>query len=161
MEPPHATTFEDLKFPAEKGAVLRSTSKTSSHHRRSSTSLKNLCFAIFGCSVALVFLLTKCLPDALVEWQTDDYHPTTLSLVKHSVAASSATPSSTAVLECFQVAEPVLTPSVTDGSTSDNESEITIPPSKAANSCEVTLMAHTFAYSYGMPFVGKFTLDMI
>ena len=39
-------------------------------------------------------------------------------------------------LECLQVAPPVLSP---------------------AGECQQTLMVHTFAYSYGQPFVGKFT----
>ncbi|KAI1848434.1 hypothetical protein JX265_008784 [Neoarthrinium moseri] len=59
--------------------------------------------------------------------------------VASSVRAA-ATPAATP-LECFQVAEPVLTPSSGYGE----------------EACTVTLMEHTFANSYGSPFVGNYT----
>lgn len=61
------------------------------------------------------------------------------------VAATRTYPTPTAattpLLECFQVAEPVLLPS----------------SSGYEESCTVTLMDHQFANSYGAPFVGNFT----
>ena len=53
-------------------------------------------------------------------------------------------------LRCFQVANPVMTP---EGIVVDNE--ILDGPAPYASSCEVTLMDHVFANSYGQPFVGQ------
>lgn len=79
-------------------------------------------------------------------------------LVKYSATpAASATPSS-AVLEVFQVYQPVLIPpGVTDETTSRNgveETSIIASTNDDATSCKVLLMEHTFGYSYGIPFVG-------
>ncbi|KAI1749766.1 peptide N-acetyl-beta-D-glucosaminyl asparaginase amidase A-domain-containing protein [Xylaria castorea] len=70
-------------------------------------------------------------------------------------------------LECFQVAEPVLTPS---GLTRRDASQVPIfaPADQKlmeavvdgggqSSPCAVVLMEHTFANSYGAPFVGKYT----
>jgi hypothetical protein len=62
------------------------------------------------------------------------------------------------VLECFQVAEPILTPNgASYQSSADNGSTVTTqitngPPQGA---CTVLLMDHSFGNSYGAPFVGK------
>lgn len=78
-------------------------------------------------------------------------------LVKYSAtSAASPTPSS-AVLEVFQVYQPVLVPpGVTDETASYNgvEETATIASTSDATGCKVVLMKHTFGYSYGMPFVG-------
>lgn len=52
-------------------------------------------------------------------------------------------------LECFQVAQPVLTSNGPSGSRSKSAEEPS--PDKA---CSVLLMEHVFAFSYGTPFVG-------
>ncbi|KAI1468016.1 peptide-N4-(N-acetyl-beta-glucosaminyl)asparagine amidase A [Daldinia caldariorum] len=57
-----------------------------------------------------------------------------------------------APLECFEVAQPVLTPGGPSGNgltRIDNVSQ--------DNSCSVLLMEHVFAFSYGTPFVGTYT----
>ncbi|KAI0117840.1 peptide N-acetyl-beta-D-glucosaminyl asparaginase amidase A-domain-containing protein [Nemania sp. FL0031] len=83
-------------------------------------------------------------------------------------ATTTAAPTPTRpVLECFQVAEPVLTPS---GVTRRDSSQVPalvaadqIPIEAAAasgsvsSSCSVVLMVHTFANSYGFPYVGNYT----
>jgi hypothetical protein len=59
-------------------------------------------------------------------------------------------PNRTSVLECLQVAQPVLMPygaANSDGSTGTKGG--------SGSSCTVTLMEHIFATSYGAPFVGK------
>lgn len=53
-------------------------------------------------------------------------------------------------LRCFQVANPVMTP---EGMVVDDE--IIDGPSPYSSSCQVTLMDHVFANSYGQPFVGE------
>lgn len=75
--------------------------------------------------------------------------------------ASARAPEKT-VLECFQVAQPVLTPDGAtyfppasgEGSSAGSEKE---SPS-AKESCTVLLMEHTFGWSYDKPFIGKFCL---
>ncbi|ESZ95746.1 putative Peptide-N4-(N-acetyl-beta-glucosaminyl)asparagine amidase A [Sclerotinia borealis F-4128] len=82
------------------------------------------------------------------------------NLVKYSAApAPSATPS-LAVLEVFQVYQPVLIPTgVTDETASYDGVEETaiIASTNDATSCKVVLMEHSFGYSYGIPFVGNYT----
>ncbi|KAI0456686.1 peptide N-acetyl-beta-D-glucosaminyl asparaginase amidase A-domain-containing protein [Xylaria acuta] len=91
-------------------------------------------------------------------------------------ADAGATPSTTSapptptrpLLECFQVAEPVLTPSgLTRRDTSQvpafapaNQQPIVAAADDsggASSPCAVVLMEHTFANSYGAPFVGNYT----
>ncbi|KAI1339411.1 peptide N-acetyl-beta-D-glucosaminyl asparaginase amidase A-domain-containing protein [Xylariaceae sp. FL0016] len=81
-----------------------------------------------------------------------------------NATTTSAAPSQTPVpLECFQVAEPVLTPSgITprDASPPPNADQVPLQTGNdgtAEDSCSVTLMVHTFANSYGAPFVGNYT----
>lgn len=64
---------------------------------------------------------------------TDDKTPTIKRQATYTSASTTASPT---VLECFEVDPPVLTPST---------------------SCSQVLMVHTFAFSYGMPFVGDYT----
>lgn len=80
--------------------------------------------------------------------------PPPASLVKYQATGSTT---STVVLEVFQVYQPVLTPSgATDETTASDGSgnTTTISSAAAASSCEVLLMDHHFAYSYGEPYVG-------
>jgi hypothetical protein len=72
--------------------------------------------------------------------------------------ASSAAPTPTGLLDVFQVYQPVLTPQgATDQTVSSEgvEGTSTIAAAASPDSCEVLLMDHVFAYSYGIPFVGK------
>ncbi|EHK96353.1 putative Peptide-N4-(N-acetyl-beta-glucosaminyl)asparagine amidase A [Glarea lozoyensis 74030] len=83
----------------------------------------------------------------------------TFKLVKDAIQVTLATPA-TAVLECFQVYQPVLFPkgAVDQVITSDGTENTTIiAPSSSNSSCQVLLMDHSFGYSYGMPFVGNYT----
>ncbi|KAF2970797.1 hypothetical protein GQX73_g2749 [Xylaria multiplex] len=83
-----------------------------------------------------------------------------------SITTSAPAPTR-APLGCFQVAEPVLTPSgVTRRDTSQlpalspmNQKPIEAAADDASVSspCAVVLMEHTFANSYGFPFVGQYT----
>ncbi|CAK7211618.1 hypothetical protein SBRCBS47491_001185 [Sporothrix bragantina] len=66
----------------------------------------------------------------------------TISTIKSTTAA-------TPVLDCFQVAPPILTP---DGPATDKSSG----PSTAKGAVTVTLMNHIFGNSYGAPFVGSY-----
>ncbi|KAK8070048.1 Peptide-n4-(N-acetyl-beta-glucosaminyl)asparagine amidase a [Apiospora phragmitis] len=59
----------------------------------------------------------------------------------------------TTPLECFQVAEPILTD---QGLTLRGQSQAYAEP-QLGTSCSQTLMVHTFANSYGAPFVGNYT----
>ncbi|KAF1354911.1 peptide N-acetyl-beta-D-glucosaminyl asparaginase amidase A-domain-containing protein [Delphinella strobiligena] len=74
-------------------------------------------------------------------------------LVKYALTAT------TPLLEVFQVSPPVLTVQhgtleLTDGSSNDT---ITLVGEQQSSSCQVTLAVHSFAYSYGDPFVGNYT----
>ncbi|KAI0144241.1 hypothetical protein F4776DRAFT_653526 [Hypoxylon sp. NC0597] len=61
------------------------------------------------------------------------------------------------VLECFQVAQPVLGPNgPISQSTVSNETKIAAEVSPN-ESCSVLLMDHVFGFSYGKPFVGNYT----
>ncbi len=120
--------------------------------------LKAWLFAFVGSCLALTWLLHDSLPTT--EW---DYHQPplpTFDLVKNAVPAPSATPYSS-VLECFQVYQPVLTPSgATDETVLGNGSEntTTIAEIETNNSCDVVLMVHSFGLSYGKPFVGMYSV---
>lgn len=77
--------------------------------------------------------------------------------IRQETTTSSATASPT-VLECFQVAPPVLTPNGASYQASESDgSEVFLDAgsSVSSESCRVLLMEHTFAWSYGMPFIGK------
>lgn len=73
-------------------------------------------------------------------------------VAKRQASPTSPAAASPTVLECFQVAPPVLTP---DGAT-DSDGSHSTGGSAAKESCTVLLMKHSFGYSYGMPFIGKF-----
>lgn len=57
-------------------------------------------------------------------------------------------------LECFQVAQPVLTPN--GPSTQKTDAQATAEGTQS-EPCSVLLMEHVFGFSYGMPFVGNYT----
>lgn len=85
---------------------------------------------------------------------------TLLATKRQETGVSSVPAAAPTVLECFQVAQPVLMPGgVTysppasgDGSSAGSEEERP-PPTE---SCTVVLMQHTFGWSYDKPFIGKF-----
>ncbi|KAB5577673.1 peptide N-acetyl-beta-D-glucosaminyl asparaginase amidase A-domain-containing protein [Coniochaeta sp. 2T2.1] len=72
-----------------------------------------------------------------------------------SYTTSSAAASPT-VLECFQVAPPVLTPK---GATESDGLEVFMDAGNSASGevCTQLLMEHSFANSYGQPFIGSYT----
>lgn len=71
-----------------------------------------------------------------------------------TIPAAETTP-----LECFQVAEPVPSPPGSAFPENDSASRALIRNGAAITAsepgCEVVLMEHTFANSYGAPFVGR------
>lgn len=72
-------------------------------------------------------------------------------------SASSAIPSSTAVLNVFQVYQPVLGPFGVEDNTinSDGSSNTTtIDATEHTSSCTKLLMEYSFGFSYGHPFIG-------
>ena len=96
------------------------------------------------------------MPEPLSNLIEPDY---SFDLVKYAAAVPAA--ASIAVLEVFQVYEPVFSPSgVVDETTSSNGLENTtiITPTSTVSSCELLLMDYSFGYSYGHPFVGMLTL---
>lgn len=90
-----------------------------------------------------------------------DWPGNQLLTAKHQeTTTSSAAPAAApTVLECFQVAQPVLTPRgatyspPADGHGSNAATGDGRPPPD--ESCTVVLMEHTFAWSYDKPFIGK------
>ncbi|EFX04402.1 asparagine amidase a [Grosmannia clavigera kw1407] len=94
---------------------------------------------VLGSGLILVVtsrVFTSCQPPQSTTLDTESSDTHGNGLYERGVAATSAT--SAAVLENFQVAQPVLTP-------------------EGATSCSVVLMDHVFGYSYGVPFVGEYT----
>lgn len=116
-----------------------------------------LAVTLIGFCLGLFWVLRDCLPSNVLRQDdipsiTTDSSP--LGLVKYAAPAPAATSS---VLEVFQVYQPVLTPSGVTGETTSSdgsENTTTIAPAASSSPCEVLLMQHTFAYSYGQPFVG-------
>ncbi|KAI8626358.1 peptide N-acetyl-beta-D-glucosaminyl asparaginase amidase A-domain-containing protein [Xylariaceae sp. FL1651] len=108
-------------------------------------------------------------PRKLAERDSIALHPfakyKNLATGANATSTTSAAPTPTRpLLECFQVAEPVLTPSgVTRRDTSSPPAVDQKPLQVGAGSesdaspCAVVLMQHTFANSYGAPFVGNYT----
>lgn len=136
---------------------------SSSHQKRLRRGLKLVSLAFVGCCVGLVWLFSDCLPSK--NWKLEEAHSknsdsTSFGLVKYQVP--SPTPSATGLLECFQVYQPVLTPNGATAETTlsgGSEDTTTLAPTDKASSCEVVLMQHDFAFSYGIPFVGEFYLN--
>jgi hypothetical protein len=160
--------FLDISTPAgestEKELLLVDT-ETSTAPRKSvslSDKLKLAVLAILGCCIPLIWALNGCMSAGNV--QGDEISSANFDLVKDAVPAPSAPASAPAVLEVFQVYQPVLTPSgATDETILGNgaENTTTIAQAAASSSCEVLLMDHSFGYSYGVPFVGKFEKSFI
>jgi hypothetical protein len=130
---------------------------SSSLRRKSRDRWKVISLVFIGCCLGLGWLLNDCLPTHSVQ-ELEQAHPT-FELVKYAAASTSAIPTPTGVLEVFQVYQPVLTPQGATDETvlSDGaENTTTIAAAASSGNCEVLLMDHVFAYSYGIPFVGMF-----
>jgi hypothetical protein len=111
---------------------------------------KVLLALILGSCLAVILMLQGCLSS--IKLQYEDLAPSSFRLVKDAISASTS-----GVTEDFQVYQPVFTPSgVTDETTEANGSEntTTIAQINTSSSCQVLLMQHSFAFSYGIPFVG-------
>ena len=125
--------------------------------RNFSSRRKFLSLVFVGCCLGLGWLLSDCMPANNAWKEQPETHPAAYEhLVKYTAAASSATPTPTGVLEVFQVYQPVLTPQGATDETvlSDGQENTTSIAPASSSSCEVLLMDHIFAYSYGIPFVG-------
>lgn len=115
-----------------------------------------VCFATLGL-VARVFLFCSVHPAATgvrLESRGQNAHP-----VVEEILISHAKPSSSPVLEVFQVYQPVLTPSgPTDETSNSNGSSNTtaIGSTETFAGCTQLLMEYSFGFSYGHPFVGMF-----
>jgi hypothetical protein len=88
----------------------------------------------------------------------DQVHYQALDIVPSIISreASTTTTSPTGlptVMECFQVAQPVLTPKGASHQLTTNDGSTNAADSGSA--CTVLLMDHVFAFSYGLPFVGE------
>ncbi|TGO49482.1 hypothetical protein BOTNAR_0430g00070 [Botryotinia narcissicola] len=123
-------------------------------NRKTIKNIKILLLILFSCGLSLIWLLRSCFSEDVVNISPKS------KLVRYSAApVPSATPTS-AVLEVFQVYQPVLIPpGVSDETASYDGVEETsiIASTNVATSCKVVLMEHTFGYSYGIPFVGNYT----
>ncbi|TAQ91493.1 hypothetical protein B7494_g260 [Chlorociboria aeruginascens] len=121
--------------------------------------LKLILILLVGLCGSLFWILDDC----RLFYTLEDSKPqqtSNFNLIKYAVTTSSAAPSTTAVLEVFQVYQPVLTPpGVVDETVSGDGSEntATISPTADLGGCQLLLMNHSFAYSYGEPFVGNYT----
>ena len=128
---------------------------SSLHLRRRRVHLAAFVFA--GCCIILFWVFGDCLSIravSIAETNATDLSPS--ALVKYE--AASAALSTTGVLEVFQVYQPVLTPTgATDETVMSNGTEdtTTIAPMTPETSCQIVLMQHDFAYSYGLPFIGE------
>jgi hypothetical protein len=162
--------FLDISNPVDgstekKMLLLLVDAETSAAPRKSmplSDKLKLAVLAILGCCILLTWALNGCM--SADNAQKDEISSPSFDLVKYAVPAPSASASAPAVLEVFQVYQPVLTPSgATDETILGNgaENTTTIAQAAASSSCEVLLMDHSFGYSYGIPFVGKLEKSFI
>lgn len=139
----------------EKEKLLNTTEERPFAHRGGFSSgliFKLVLAVIVGSCVAMVWIFHSCLLDKRL--QHEDLIYSNFRLVKDAVSASTS-----GVTEDFQVYQPVFTPSgATDETTSDNGSEntTTVAQTNATSSCQVLLMQHSFAFSYGIPFVGQY-----
>jgi hypothetical protein len=111
---------------------------------------KLLLALILGSCLAVILMLQGCL--STIKLQYEDLAASNFRLVKDTISASTS-----GVTEDFQVYQPVFTPSgVIDETTQANgfENTTTIAQTNTSSSCQVVLMQHSFAFSYGIPFVG-------
>jgi hypothetical protein len=170
MPPPNDHKFDESKFfeiedvedittagfmdmGAEKERLLTTTEKRPAFYRRyfaCDCTSKTLFAVVAASCIALVWILHDCLPYRILPDQ--NLVSSTFLLVKDAVSVSTS-----GVTVDFQVYQPVYTPSgATAETTQANGSENTtaVAETSATSSCQVLLMQHTFAFSYGIPFVG-------
>lgn len=83
-----------------------------------------------------------------------------LPAARRQAPPTSSAAAAPTVLECFQVAPPVLTPhgaSYQAAESDGSEVFLNTGGSTSGEACTVLLMEHSFAWSYGMPFIGAYT----
>jgi hypothetical protein len=142
----------DPERPAEKGNVVGGERSRHARRRRILDQGNVLVILVMGGCLALIWMFKDCL---IPRWERVSIYATpsksSSDIVRYQV--SSPSPSSTGVLECFQVHQPIYAPDAVAGSGNIP----TAGPVASANSCTVTqsLMKHDFAFSYGIPFVGE------
>ena len=146
-----AAGFTDIDL--EKERLLNRIEKRLASHPRYFPygCISQILFAVVAVScIALIWMLNDCLPTKTLPHKK--LASSTFRLVKDTVSASTS-----GVTVDFQVYQPVFTPGgATDETTQANGSENTtvIAQTNVSSSCQVLLMQHTFAFSYGLPFVG-------
>jgi hypothetical protein len=84
----------------------------------------------------------------------------TVSSSATSFSTSSASPTSTTPVQVFQVFSPVLGPGGLLGS-NGVVPNTTTSTDTSGTSCQVTLMVHSFNNSFGKPFVGMLSKDLL
>lgn len=126
--------------------------------------LKVQIFALLGCAIVLGITSHRFLTCITAPKTPANPLVNRSNVIREAIVGttiSSAIPSSTAVLNVFQVYQPVLGPSgvvdnTIDGDGSSNTT--TINASEHASSCTKLLMEYSFGFSYGHPFVGTVPL---
>jgi hypothetical protein len=147
------TTAGFMDMGAEKKRLLTTTEKRPAFYRRyfARDCISKIMFAVVAAScIALVWILQDCLPSKSSPHQ--NLVSSTFRLVKDAVSASTS-----GVTIDFQVYQPVYTPSGARAETTQangSENTTVVAQTNATSSCQVLLMQHTFAFSYGLPFVG-------
>jgi hypothetical protein len=122
------------------------------------TGIKVLAIGLVGCCLGLFWLLSNCMPRDGLATKALSTNISKSHLEKYAAPTPSATSS---VLNVFQVYQPVLTP---EGATDETilgdgtENTTSLASASSGASCQVLLMDHVFAFSYGQPFVGTLRL---
>lgn len=149
----------EIPLEEEESLISQEGESRERHHSLwTGTSIKVLAIGLVGCCLGLFLLLSGCMPMPRAGGRTEALSTISRShLEKYAAPSPSATSS---VLNVFQVYQPVLTPEgVTDETILGDGAENTTSLASASSgaSCQVLLMEHVFAYSYGLPFVGNYT----
>jgi hypothetical protein len=129
----------------------------------SRSTLKLKLLLLLGCAVALILLLqpfaTCRSAPATTRPLLIPLHENVRAAVETAKPTQSSSPSSSAILEVFQVYQPVLTPAglIDETTASDGTSNTaTIGSAESMSGCTQLLMEYSFGFSYGHPFVGTF-----
>jgi hypothetical protein len=137
----------------EEESLIPQEGESREHYLWTGTVIKVLVMGLVGCCLGLFWLLSRCTSRA--GGQTEVLFTISRSLLEKNAAPMASMTSS--VLNVFQVYQPVLTPEgVTDETVQGDGAENTTSLASASSgpSCQVLLMEHVFAFSYGLPFVG-------
>lgn len=150
----------EIPLEEEESLISQEGKSRERHHSLwTGTGIKVLAIGLVGCCLGLFLLLSGCMPMPRAGGRTEALSTISRShLEKYAAPLPSATAS---VLNVFQVYQPVLTPEgVTDETILGDGAENTTSLASASPgaSCQVLLMEHVFAYSYGLPFVGMLHL---